>query len=151
MPTRPSPISKSSIAARVMVQIGSRDGEKCVVRFGLSDIDKDKATRTISVYPPDDNLSALREYDLENDSNIVKVDSRDREFVNIKVNMKKTTYKAVDGEAQSLDEVARDDRCVCVVKPYTWSHDGQKGVGLRAMLILLACDDEDECSDIEVF
>ena len=148
MPTRPSPISKSSIAARVMVQIGSRDGEKCVVRFGLSDIDKDKSSRTISVYPPDDNLSALREYDLENDSNIVKVDSRDREFVNIKVNMQKTTYKTVDGELQSLDEVARDDRCVCVVKPYSWTRDGEKGVGLRAMLILTFEEDE---SDIDVF
>ena len=65
--------------------------------------------------------------------------------------MKKTKCKTIDGETQSLDKLARDDRCVCVVKPYTWSHDGQKGVGLRAMLILLACDDEDECSDIEVF
>ena len=150
MPTRPSPISKSSIAARAMVQLGCLDGDKCEIRFGLSDIDQDKATRTISVYPPSENIASLKEYDLENSglSNIVKVDSHDREFVNVKVNMKKTKCKTIDGETQSLDKLAREDRCVVVVKPYSWTRDGDNGVGLRAMLILTFEEDD---SDIDVF
>ena len=144
MSIRPSPISKDAIKGRKMLQIGKKDGTKCVVRFGLGDIDKNKTWRQISVYPPVEAVAALKEFDLENDglNNIVKVDDSDREYVNVKVRTK--TKCKQNGENMKIEELARDDSCVIVVRPEQWNFEGTSGVALKAILVLVVDDCEFE-------
>jgi len=143
--SRPSPISKNAIKGRKMVQIGKLQGEKCTIRFGLSKIDTDKKWRQISVYPPTEAITAMKEFDLENDglNNILKQDSDDREYVNLKVRAKKTKCKGVE----SLEDIERDDSCVVVVVPTPWKMDGNEGVCLKTKVIVVVDDAHD---DIEI-
>jgi hypothetical protein len=144
--TRPSPMSASAIKSHAIVQLGTKGGEKCTVRFGLSDkFDVDKTWRTISVYPPADAIAALKEFDLENDglTNIVRLDDRDREYVHVKVHQRKTRCRTLDGEKHTLAEISHDDKVIIIVRPESWQYDGSSGIVLRARMVI-ECDDDDE-------
>ena len=128
-----------------MMQIGKKNGTRCIVRFGLSEVDIKKTWRQISVYPPVEAVEALKEFDLENDgfNNIVKVDeSSDREYVNVKVRTK--TKCKQNGENMKIEELARDDSCVIVVRPEQWNFEGTSGVALKALLVHVVDDCEFE-------
>ena len=148
MSFRPSPISKDAIKGRKMIQLGKRDGDKCIVRFGLNDIDMKKTWRHISVYPPSEDIAALKEFDLENDglNNIVKVDENDREYIVVKLRTNKTTCKQ-NGEKMKIQELARDDCCVIVGRPEAWKFEGTSGVTLKAMLLIVF---EEDLAEIEI-
>ena len=149
MSYRPSPISKDAIKGRKMIQLGKRDGDKCIVRFGLNDIDMKKTWRHISVYPPSEDIAALKEFDLENDglNNIVKVDEHDREYIVVKLRTNKTTCRQNNGEKMNIQELARDDCCVIVARPESWKFEGASGVTLKAMLLIVF---EDDLAEIEI-
>ena len=145
---RPSPMSASAIKSRSIVQLGTKDGEKCTVRFGLSDkFDADKTWRNISVYPPADAIASLQEFDLENDglSNIVRMDDDDRPYIMLKVSAKKTKCKAIEGGKKAeLASINHDDTVIVVARPLSWTFEGQSGVALRACAIIICEDDDDE-------
>ena len=147
--TRPSPMTTSALTARTTIQIGTKAGEKCTVRFALGNIDADKTWRTISLYPPADSLEGLMAFDLENDglNNITKTDDNDRQYINVKVRVNRTKCKSLDGDKVDLSELAPDDACIVVVKPVNWKYDGNSGVALRAVAVIVC---EDDASDIDI-
>ena len=139
-------MSADAIKARALVQLGTKGGDKCTVRFGLSDkFDTDKTWRAISVYPPADAIAALKAFDLENDglSNIVRNDSDDREYIVVKVHANKTRCSQLDsGEKVAATAIDNDDSVIIVARPQSWSFEGNSGVALQARAVIV-CDDDD--------
>ena len=151
-PTRVPPLSKDGLTKRSTLQLGSKDGAKCTIRFGLHSIDENKKSRTISIFPPSDVLVQLKEFDAANDelNNIVKIDDDDREYVTLKVHVKKTKCVDHEGNRIELDMISRDDECLIIAKPVAWKmKEHGEGVCLRVKMIQIVEQEEEEEEEFE--
>ena len=122
-----------------LFQVGTKEGPKLEVRFGLSELDSGKRWRTISVYPDcDEILNQLHGYD-------IKIDEKNgKDFLNIKISSIDTKFVGYDGGMLSANQIRRGDRVILVVKPFDWSFNGKKGVSLQAKTVMVCGSGDDE-------
>lgn len=131
-----------------LIQFGTTD-EPCVVLFGLGEIDKDKAWRTIKIVPNDNDLKLLLAFDATHDDlqDIVK-EHGGTNYVVVKVNDSRTkSFDALKEKAKLTDVATKDTQIVVIIRSSNWSMNGQHGRTLQAVLVQ-AVDDNVDINDL---
>ena len=127
-----------------LFQIGTKEGPKLEVRFGLGDLDSGKRWRTISVYPDcDELLNQLHGYD-------IKIDEKNgKDYINIKISSIDTKFVGYDSSILSANQIRRGDSVILVVKPFDWSYNNKKGVSLDCNTVMV-CSSPDNDEDFVI-
>ena len=130
------------------IQLGTTD-EPCVVLFGLGDIDKDKAWRTIKIVPNDNDLKVLLEFDEKNDDlqDIVK-EHDGTKYVCVKVNDSRTkSFDALKEKVKIADVTMQSSIVKVVIRANAWSMNNQHGITFQAALVQ-AVEDSIDVDDL---
>ena len=130
------------------IQLGTTD-EPCVVLFGLGDIDKDKAWRTIKIVPNDNDLKVLLEFDEQHDDlqDIVK-EHDDTKYICLKVNDSRTkSFDALKEKVKIADVTMQSSIVKVVIRANAWSMNNQHGITFQAALVQ-AVEDSIDVDDL---
>lgn len=139
----------STLLGHAPIQLGTSN-DPCTVLFGRNEIDAGKPWRTIKLIPNDADLAVLMAFDKEHDdeADVVK-EHDDVAYVTVKVHDSLTKYYTDDKSASDVEtSTTRDQRVKVVIRGRPWKMNGQRGVSLRAALVVVVDDGGVSIDDI---